>query len=342
MLNIVLIGHFSVVGGISTHLNRLMAHLSTKFKFFIVDESPKVNFGVSLFNIRTFNFLRYLDIIKSCDCIHVHSTPFVLRSFHLFIGLIFRKKKIITIHSLTTVNNWFNLFLLRIILHFYDEVIYVSNKIKDTVKVKGVVYNAFLPPIEHYESDLPSNLKDVVFLNRAKIICSSNAYRLNVYNGIDLYGLDLILDCCLKLKNLRNNNYHFIFVIANPNFNKDLVETYKDFIYKNSLLSFITLVLNEISFVNLLLHSDVFIRPTVTDGDAISVREALHYGCNVIASDCCDRPLGVTVFKNRDSCDLFRILSNVENKKSGVIRLNNSLYNYLSPYFKIYGSAKVH
>lgn len=46
--------------------------------------------------------------------------------------------------------------------------------------------------------------------------------------------------------------------------------------------------------------SDVFLRTTLFDGDSISVREALHFGVPVIASDCAARPAGVSLVPKAD------------------------------------------
>ena len=51
---------------------------------------------------------------------------------------------------------------------------------------------------------------------------------------------------------------------------------------------------------------DLMIRPTTSDGDAISVREALFFNCPVIASDVTSRPKDVIIFKNRDIMDLYK------------------------------------
>lgn len=46
--------------------------------------------------------------------------------------------------------------------------------------------------------------------------------------------------------------------------------------------------------------SDVFLRTTLFDGDSIAVREALHFGVPVIASDCAARPPGVMLVPKTD------------------------------------------
>lgn len=50
--------------------------------------------------------------------------------------------------------------------------------------------------------------------------------------------------------------------------------------------------------------SDVFVRPTLADGDSISVREALGLGIRVVASDVGHRPEGVRLFVPGDPVDL--------------------------------------
>lgn len=50
--------------------------------------------------------------------------------------------------------------------------------------------------------------------------------------------------------------------------------------------------------------TDIFLRPTTTDGDSVSVRECLHLGVSVVASDSVVRPEGVVIFQDRDVDDL--------------------------------------
>ena len=48
---------------------------------------------------------------------------------------------------------------------------------------------------------------------------------------------------------------------------------------------------------------DLFVRPTLSDGDSVSVREALYFNLPVVASDAVERPMGVHCFKQGDSQD---------------------------------------
>jgi glycosyltransferase involved in cell wall biosynthesis len=62
--------------------------------------------------------------------------------------------------------------------------------------------------------------------------------------------------------------------------------------------------IKERPFYPILRFADIFLRPTNTDGDAISVREALYLGVPVVASDVVERPHETLIFKNRNIDDL--------------------------------------
>lgn len=51
---------------------------------------------------------------------------------------------------------------------------------------------------------------------------------------------------------------------------------------------------------------DLVVRPTLTDGDALNVTEALFFNCPVIVSYVAKRPADTICFKYRDIDDLYR------------------------------------
>ncbi|HYV46336.1 MAG TPA: glycosyltransferase, partial [Myxococcaceae bacterium] len=51
-------------------------------------------------------------------------------------------------------------------------------------------------------------------------------------------------------------------------------------------------------------HASAFVRPTLADGDALTVREALALGTPCVASDVSARPEGTIVFRAGDPVDL--------------------------------------
>src|SRR5205085_5560132 len=58
------------------------------------------------------------------------------------------------------------------------------------------------------------------------------------------------------------------------------------------------------SCLAIIARSDVFVRATFSDGDAISVREAISLGTPVVASDVVSRPAGTLCFKTGEAMDL--------------------------------------
>ena len=58
------------------------------------------------------------------------------------------------------------------------------------------------------------------------------------------------------------------------------------------------------AFNELLAMSDVYVRPTLADGDSMAVREALDLGVAVVASDVVTRPAGCVLFATDNARDL--------------------------------------
>src|SRR5207244_11476218 len=61
--------------------------------------------------------------------------------------------------------------------------------------------------------------------------------------------------------------------------------------------------------LGLIAGCDVFVRPSLADGDAISVREALALGRRVVATTAARRPRGVQLCRPADAADLARALA---------------------------------
>jgi len=69
------------------------------------------------------------------------------------------------------------------------------------------------------------------------------------------------------------------------------------------------------SFMEILKLSDCYIRATTTDGDSLSIREALSLRIPVIASDCVDRPQGCTIFETGNTDDLLKKMEEFQGNK---------------------------
>ena len=137
----------------------------------------------------------------------------------------------------------------------------------------------------------------------------SNASKLVLHNGVDLYGLDMCIDLMSKLLEMRKDNYYLIFiVIVNSDRQRQMFEDYKKLVAETELKNRILILDEPLSFVRLITMSDIVLRTTNTDGDAISIREGLFFGKKVIASDVVKRPEGVLTFKTRDLNSLIEVV----------------------------------
>jgi len=66
--------------------------------------------------------------------------------------------------------------------------------------------------------------------------------------------------------------------------------------------------IGPITFAKMLGEAQIFVRPTLTDGDSVAVREALAIGAVVVASNAAGRPDGCHVYPSGSSSSLNRLL----------------------------------
>lgn len=189
---------------------------------------------------------------------------------------------------------------------------------------KICVSSTYLEPTESEKSQIiPKLLAN--FISSHSVVFSGNASYLSYYEGEDLYGLDMLINVLARLKT--KENVGLVFALS-PTIDKIYVDTKLKEIEKLKMQNDIFLYQSNDSFIPILENSDVFLRPTNTDGDSISVREALQLNVKVIASDCVERPQGVYLHKTRDESDLLRQVEDVLregfDKDSIVTRPDNS------------------
>jgi len=164
------------------------------------------------------------------------------------------------------------------------------------------VLAAFLPPsIEEREiKRIPQKVWD--FIDNHTPIIAVNAFKIVFYQDQDLYGLDLSVELCASL----HNDYPKVgLVFCLPEIGDyEYFSKMKQRIAEKGIEDNFLLVTQPYQFYPILMKSHVFIRPTNTDGDATSLREALFFKVPSVASDVCPRPEGTILFKNREINDL--------------------------------------
>lgn len=290
-------------GGVSIHIKRLKPLLSARFEVDMVDEA-KVKKD-NIFNIRSLKVGPYLRKMLSADIVHIHSGLLSLRLVHYLAAGIFFKKRIITIHGYEPGRGVVERMLDKLMLINCNKTIFVSTEIAERFNVKRfMVKDAFLPPDVNEEEAIPYVVKKWIDDQHEKgfKICSANAWRLDSHNNEDMYGLDLCIMAAEELKK-KNANVAFVFVVCEDT-GVIKLEKYRQMIKELALENCFLLYEAPLSFIRLIQETEIVLRPTNTDGDALTVREALYLGKAVIASDVVKRPDGTTLFKNRDAVSL--------------------------------------
>jgi glycosyltransferase involved in cell wall biosynthesis len=181
----------------------------------------------------------------------------------------------------------------------------VSQEVKRQLTEKGVpparilVAPAYIPPRDDAdESSLPAHVRE--FLSAHSPVLSTYAWKLTIdEQGVDMYGLDHCIEMIGALKaDFPNIGLGILLpLVTEAGYFRDLKARIAASGIEDNVL-FITEPLDEAHL--LWRASDVFVRATNTDGDAISVREALSLRVPVVASDASARPDGVVLFETRN------------------------------------------
>ncbi|MFC0317906.1 MULTISPECIES: hypothetical protein [Olivibacter] len=247
--------------------------------------------------------------------IHLHTSSVYLRFLLSLACFFFFKKLIVTFHGnlgryggVKDILDKLTLYLaaLPIVLnHASYDIAYAINK-----KVKMI--SAFIPPqkvesLDFATIDKISNLKQ-----QRRLFCT-NAFNVSFdRDGNETYRISDLVRVFGKYQDMA-------LIISDPSGN-----------YKLYLKSLNIEIPQNVLFLafphdfNAVIHeADCFIRFTSTDGDSLSVKEALSTGKQVIASNVVDRPKGVILVSD---------LNDLENK------LTSFHINHSSPIFEDTGS----
>ena len=316
---LIIIGPYPpVIGGVSTHIHRvsqLLENNNLNVKVVSTNPIPKEDnrIYIPLFLLPFYLITRKQSLMH----FHVSSIPFLFTSW--FVRL--RQKTLLTIHnnryptnlskhSLTTKAQWF-------LLKSFQSIICVNNETKLFLQSRLTnIYNeaipAFLPPLVLKEESVDFIRK---YSKKFDVLLSGYAYRLTMFKGDDLYGVDMMVELMSKLK-IKGKNIGLALIL---NLQKsEYLDEILTIIKRLNLSQNILLIdINQgVDAVALWKLSDIYIRPTNTDGNSISVLEALSVGTTVIASDCVDRPEGTVLFKNRDIDDFVEKVEAVINSEN--------------------------
>lgn len=329
------------IGGVTIHTQRLAGWLKESSNINVVSILPN-KLGLIRYMALSF-FSRKGKVVTHCQTSSVYGLILVILSRSIFRT---KNKVVYSIHSEYWVGN--NLskksFKSRVCIYcikkadliICDNENIASQFSKYTDKTQLIV--PFLPPI----GDISKGFLHE-YLNMSNFdspVLTFNAYKL-AYNkdGEDVYGINTLLKAFLSLTE------PLTLLLLIPQLSEEEQKNINESVNKSNNSTNkerIHIVCDEsLEGWKIIAKSDMFVRPTITDGDALSLREALYYNTPVIASDCTIRPEGVTLFKTGDALDLAEKIKYLSSnlKKEVVLKKNNNKYvpsDFINAYVSLY------
>lgn len=325
-------------GGVSVHLKRLLEYLQEKGQdSLLIDVSPYPKNQIGVVNYSRSAAICFLLFRTQKSIVHFHN--FSLRNTLIFFIISLRHKTILSFHNERFLDEVHSVSPIwrKVVIYFLNRIDYfvvdtqknkeLAEKIVEDQK-RITIIPEFIPP-----SHIPPLENDAILAMRQKhqYLLSSNAWQISFYNGQDLYGLDILVDLLQELVFIHELDVGMVFLLPN-NGVKEYFEEIKRRIKSAKLIEhfiFITEPIKEAS--SLWQISDVVIRATNTDGNSLTILEALSIQVPVVASDCCERPEGVVLFRTRDTDDLCEkiraVLSSLEShrlKLKNISRMDNA------------------
>lgn len=300
------------VGGVTMHVHRLRQYLENAgYEYTFVD-------------YKSVSICRLLAEISRFDLMHLHVSNPVLMFALVMYGRLLSKKVMLTLHGnygrFGPVKNWMVKQSLRmatipVVINSgsYSECCGFNDRMK--------LIPAFIPPQE----DEALQDEAIALLERlrteGKTIVSTNASNVAYdADGNEIYGIDFLVR-------------HFItsedsaLVVSDPSGNYSRL-------YKDLASESVFFIDYPHPYYEVLKRVDYFVRNTSTDGDALSVKEAMNLGIKVLCTDIVDRPEGVSLFRYCDEVSFKMAMRQVQNN---VGNLENGAEKLLQVYHEILG-----
>lgn len=250
------------------------------------------------------------------DRIYIHN----LRFATLFL-LIFSLNKVVAIdhnhsHRLYAKSRFMWSLKLKLLSRL-REVSVVSDHLTkyypELSNVKTRVISTYMPPTqdEIERANIPNYVS--AFIAGSKFVVSS-AWRLVFEDGIDLYGFDKVLDIALMSKN-KGLDVKYVLCLGDCDFNEKYFRDLKRRVVCEGLNDYVCFWENcQEAWALFNYKNCLYFRPTLTDGNSVSIHEANFFGTKVLASDVVPRPKFVNIYSYNNSDDAFhkiRVLLNV-------------------------------
>ncbi len=346
------------IGGVSIHVSRLAEALSNEGSMgCLYNSSNSIKIAETRFKIHNVFFPKFrYDTFKSLlwlilygirdksKILHLHGHP-IWESPTLFIMILLKKNLVFTIHDQIMLDNIekypkFLTILFRKLLEKKNiRWIAVSQKIKDQIHsinpicITATVIPAYIPSLP---DNKPLNPEIENFIKTKTYILSIYAHSTRIFNGKDLYGIDIALKALSKVNKIIPNT-GLIISIPGETLKTEIIK-YQVLIDELQLHDNVLIFLKPINnSINLWKKSNILLRPTLTDGDSLVIREALSQGVYIIASNVVKRPDGVILFQSENIDELAeRIIVTLKSGKTDTIKMDPSYFELIKKVYSFF------
>ncbi len=297
-------------GGVSVHVRRLASRLNEAGVDYMVYSPGAYRHPedrVKSIKKGHVAFLRFLTSVKE-PVVHLHTVNLTALSAAARILRSRRKRVIATIHNSemlrssrgdNRVPSWCVKALGQV-----DHFVAVSAEIQLQLESVGIdrsrvsVSPAFLPPSPDETSSANVPFKVQGFLNLHSPVIGTQGFFGNHISGEHVYGFELIAQLISRLKVSFPGVgvYTAISGIRDKSHKSKILQLRREMGIENEWMLFE----GSLPAVATYRQCDLFLRPTLTDGDSVSVRECLNLGIPVVASDAVERPDGCVLYDNLD------------------------------------------
>lgn len=292
------------IGGVSIHLSRLKRHLDAREvpnRLWSLSASEEPARGILRVPLWKAPWRLLTQLPGTIVHYHVSGMPARARLARFHRTLLGHHRPLCTLHGDASYNysDWPAAQVTHV-LNAFQAIVAVKEGDVDYLRSQGVRTRCveicpFLPPTA--EEDGEPGRETGAFLARFPHVLCANGASLTQRDGAELYGLDLCVELLGRLADRPDTG--LVFYLA-----KDNDPAYRDgLLCRAAALGVrerLLLNIEPAPFYPVIKRSALLVRPTNTDGDALSIREALSAGVPVVTSDVVRRPAGCRLFANRN------------------------------------------
>jgi glycosyltransferase involved in cell wall biosynthesis len=307
------------IGGVAVHVERLLPHLDQAGIDYVVYNTggPTETPGrVVSIDQKRWRFVRHL-LTSAEPVVVMFGNRWQAWVASWIWSRVRGKKVVIAFHGETLRWVWESRgFLVRKLiangLRSATRLIAASPHIRDAICSYGdfgdkiTILPAFIPPVWCDEEAAAIAEEITRFCGEHDPLILATGAPVLRENNTDLYGIDMTIELVDRIR----DSYPKVgvlwslldFIGSIPEY----AEAMRQEVSRRGLGAHWLFTPPQPFFYPLYRLADLFVRPTLSDGDAVSLREALHFGVPALASDAAPRPEGTILFRKRDQEDFER------------------------------------